>query len=193
MYAPPPTAPPRRSVSTTALFGNGLVSGGGQPEPAGQHRVEQDAVALELEAQELAAPPDLDQPLPDEASELGGRAAHDQRLWCRPRLQASAGQGCRERRRGSPDRAAQARPPIVDAEMSVVTFAGPAGSIKKSARVPTYGGVIRAHKDTDDTTTARGPSVQLGSCCFPRETVRTETQKLTVERMEGTERRIRAD
>ena len=109
----------------------------GEPQPAGQHRVEQHPVALELKTEELAAPPDLDQPLADEPVESAGVPRTTSVCGVAHAAKTGRTGPCRERRRGSPGQAAQARRPIVDAELSVVTFAGPAGSSKKSACVPT--------------------------------------------------------
>jgi hypothetical protein len=45
----------------------------GEGEAAREHEIDDDLVALEPEAEELAPPPDAEEPLPDEALELARR------------------------------------------------------------------------------------------------------------------------
>ena len=56
-----------------------FVAGRGQLEPAGQHRVDDDAVAIELDQEELAAASDRLHALPDEGLELRRRAPDGER------------------------------------------------------------------------------------------------------------------
>ena len=65
--------------STTAVLLGMLRRRIRQLEAPGQHRVDDDRVALEVQEQELAAPPDGGQPLADEGLQLGRRAADRER------------------------------------------------------------------------------------------------------------------
>ena len=144
-------------ASTTAVFAGRLTSGRGELEPAGQHGVDRDPVAIEVEQDELAPSPDTAELLPNQARELGRRAAHGE--W-RGRLgphDGSTGQrgveGVRhDRQIGQLGHGAA----IVGACGSVLDSAGPSGrnsrtaslipnstSKERTAGLPSYGPLDR--------------------------------------------------
>ena len=59
-------------------LGRVLHAGTGQLEPPGEHRIHDDAIAIEVDHEELAPPPDGGHGLPDKGRQLGRSATDGQ-------------------------------------------------------------------------------------------------------------------